>query len=55
MEFQSGPEGRTFDAGSAGALAFAARATLARLPQFTPIGVSQFSPLAARAIPTPQS
>lgn len=28
--------------------------TLARLPQFTPIGVSQFSPLAARAIPAPQ-
>jgi hypothetical protein len=28
--------------------------TLARLPQFTPIGVSQFSPLAARAIPARQ-
>jgi len=27
--------------------------TLSQLPQFTPIGVSQFSPLAARAIPPP--
>jgi patatin-related protein len=27
---------------------------LGRLPQFTPIGVTQFSPIAARALPTPK-
>jgi patatin-related protein len=42
MEFQSGPEGSAFDAGSAGALAFAARATSCFPGAFPPVSLASF-------------
>jgi patatin-related protein len=42
MEFRSGPDGSAFDAGSAGALAFAARATSCFPGAFAPVSLASF-------------